>query len=57
MTSHFLEFLLVVITIYTKADSQILLSFHVLKCVTILDGLYYNDFINTKEEENVVSLT
>ena len=35
MTSHFLEVSLVVITIYTKADSQILLSFHFSKCVTI----------------------
>ena len=50
MTSHFLEVSLVVITINTKADSQILLSFHFSKCVTIINELYNNNFENVKEE-------
>ena len=50
MTSRFLEVSLVVITINTKADSQILLSFHFSKCVTIINELYNNNFENVKEE-------
>ena len=50
MTSRFLEVSLVVITINTKADSQILLSFHLSKCVTIINEFYNNNFENVKEE-------